>query len=117
MIDRTKKLQARFYETPSGTEPVRAWLKDLPDEDRKVVGKDIAKVEFGWPIGMPYCRAMGRGLWEVRSELQHGRIARVFFCIAKGDAVLLHAFIKKTRQTPQADLDLARKRMKEIAYD
>jgi phage-related protein len=113
--EQPKKLPARFYATAGGTEPVKDWLKALALDDRKVVGKDIAKVEFGWPIGMPYCRAMGAGLWEVRSSISDGRIARVLFCIANGTMVLLHAFIKKTRATPAADLDLARKRMKELA--
>jgi phage-related protein len=117
LIDTTKKLQAHFYQGASGDEPVRTWLKTLSPDDRKIVGKDIAKVEFGWPIGMPYCRPLGSGLWEVRSDLSHGRIARVLFCIAKGGMVLLHAFIKKTQQTSKGDLELARKRMKEIAHD
>lgn len=114
MIDRTKKVPAYFYQSPSGAEPVREWLKEMDDEDRKAIGRDIQKVEFGWPIGMPYCRAMGRGLWEVRSNLAEGRIARVLFCIDKEVMVLLHGFIKKTRMTPDHDLELARKRMKEL---
>jgi phage-related protein len=71
-------------------------------------------VEFSWPIGMPLCRALGKGLWEVRSDLPQGRIARVLFCIVESRMVLLHAFIKKTRKTPDADLELATKRKKEI---
>jgi len=114
MIDRNKRPSVRFYETATGTEPVRDWLKDLSQEDRKSVGKDIAKVEFGWPIGMPYCRALGEGLWEVRSEISRGRIARVFFCLVRSEMILLHAFIKKSQRTPDAELKLARKRKKEI---
>lgn len=72
-----KRLPAAFYQLASGREPVREWLKLLPDDDRKAVGEDIKDVEFSWPIGMPLCRAMGKGLWEVRSELKGGRIARV----------------------------------------
>jgi antitoxin HicB len=64
----------------SGREPVREWLKSLTAEDRKIVGEDIKTVEFGWPIGMPTCRALGKGLWEVRSDITGGRIARVLFC-------------------------------------
>jgi hypothetical protein len=63
MIDRRKKLQARFYVAPSGRLPVREWLLGLPEEDRRTVGKDMQKVEFGWPIGMPLCRSLGNGLW------------------------------------------------------
>ena len=50
-----KRLPAAFYQLASGREPVREWLKLLPDEDRRVVGEDIKDVEFSWPIGMPLC--------------------------------------------------------------
>ena len=110
-----KRLPAVFYRLPSGREPVREWLKDLPREDRKAVGEDIKDVEFAWPVGMPLCRSLGRGLWEVRSQLTQGRIARLIFCVHESRMVLLHAFIKKTRKTPSTDIQLAAKRMKEIA--
>jgi phage-related protein len=112
--EHVKRLPAAFYQVASGREPVREWLKLVPDEDRKVVGEDIKDVEFSWPIGMPLCRALGKGLWEVRSELKGGRIARVLFCVHDSRMVLLHAFIKKTQKTPQAELELALKRRKEI---
>jgi phage-related protein len=107
---------ARLLLRPSsGREPVRDWLKALPADDRKIVGEDIKDVEFAWPIGMPLCRSLGRGLWEVRSTLTQGRIARVLFCEHEGRMILLHAFIKKTQKTPAGDLELAIKRKKEIA--
>jgi len=95
---------------------VREWLKGLPAEDRRILGIDIATVEFGWPVGMPVCRPITgrRGLLEVRSSLTGNRIARVLFCIHSTRMVLLHGFIKKTKQTPDADLDLAMKRKKEL---
>jgi phage-related protein len=109
-----KKAPAFFFRTEAGGEPVREWLKDLPDEDRRVVGEEIATVEFGWPIGMPLCRSIGDGLWEVRSSLPSRREARVIFCIVEEKMVLLHGFIKKSRKTPKAERDLALKRLKEI---
>ena len=109
-----KKLPARFYETGTGRKPVKEWLLDLSKDDRRVVGKDIQKVEFGWPIGMPYCRPLGHRLWEVRSDLTDGTIARVIFCIAEGEMVLLHGFVKKTQRTPSRDIDLALKRKREL---
>jgi phage-related protein len=91
---------------------VREWLKGLEAEDRKVIGEDIKDVEFSWPIGMPLVGSLGRELWEVRSRLPRGRIARVVFCVEQGRMVLLHGFIKKTQKTPRHDLDLALKRRK-----
>lgn len=114
MVDRSKKITARFYLTAVAGRPVREWLLEISREDRRIIGKDIQKVEFGWPIGMPYCRPLGHGLWEVRSGLAGGRIARVIFCIVGGEMVLLHGFEKKTQKTPAHDIQLALKRKREL---
>ena len=114
MIDRSKKIPAKFYQNYSGKEPVRDWIKSLSAEDRKIVGTDIQKVEFGLPLQLPYCRNLGHGLWEVRSHLRVNRIGRVIFALVGGEMVLLHGFIKKTRTTPKQFIDLARQRMKEL---
>ena len=105
-----KRIPAKFYKTKAGSEPVREWLKQLAPEHRKVIGVDIKTVEYGWPIGMPTCRPMGKGLYEVRSNLSDGTIARVLFCIYQENMLLLHGFIKKMQKTPKQDLDLALKR-------
>ena len=110
-----KVLPARFFRTVSGNEPVREWLKDLDKEDRAIIGDDIRTVEFGWPLGMPLCRSI-RGhndLWEVRSKITGGRIARVIFYVKDGEMILLHGFVKKTQKTATKDLELATKRRKE----
>lgn len=109
-----KKVPARFYLTLSGGNPVRDWLVALPVEDKRRIGQDIGMVEYGWPVGMPLCRNIGEGLWEVRCSLPSRRIARVLFCLVRSELVLLHGFIKKTQKTPPDDLALARKRQKEI---
>lgn len=76
---KTKKLDAIFYRTEIGVEPVRDWLKSLSKTDKKTIGEDIKTVQFGWPLGMPLVDNLGRGLWEVRSKLSGGTIARVIF--------------------------------------
>ncbi len=100
MVDGLKKMPVRFCRSLNGAEPVRDWLNELPEPDRRLMGRDIAAVEFGWPIGMPLCRSLGGGLWEVRSNLTHGRIARVIFCVSAGHMVLLHGFVKKDAENP-----------------
>ena len=109
-----KRITARFYKLATGSEPVREWLLSLSKEDRKKIGTNIAAVEFGWPLGLPVCRPLGRGLYEVRSKLSDKRIARIIFTIDGSDMVPLHGFIKKTRKTPKADLDLARTRKTDL---
>lgn len=114
VVDRTKKLPARFYVSAAGHKPVREWILQLPESDRYMIGKDIQKVEFGWPIGRPHCAPLGSGLWEVRSTLARNRIARLIFCMDDGCTVLLRGFVKKTQKTPPADINLALKRKSEV---
>ena len=109
-----KRIEAAFYRTEAGTEPVRDWLRGLDREDRLRIGTDIKTVEFGWPIGMPTCRPMGGGLYEVRSDISAGRISRVLFCIEDGAMILLHGFIKKSQKTPTKDIDLGRDRLRTV---
>ena len=104
-------LNASFYSSDPGNEPVRAWLKSLPASDRKVLGEDIKTVQFGWPLGMPLVRHLEGGIWEIRVKLEN-RIARVLFCLEGSTLVLLHGFIKKQQSTPKQDLDLAKERLK-----
>lgn len=108
-----KLIPLRFWRSTSGREPVREWLNELPMEDRRVIGRDIAKVQFGWPIGLPVCRPLKGSLWEVRSSLPSKREARVLFGFHEGELIALHAFVKKTQKTDIDDLSLARHRMKE----
>ena len=103
-----------FFRTDGGVEPVRDWLKDLPPEDRREMGKDLMRAQWRWPVGMPLCRAMGDGLWEIRTDLPSNRIARVLLAVDEGVLVALHAFIKKTQKTPPSELAVARKRLKEL---
>src|SRR5258708_25446277 len=81
MNDSLKILPARFFKTASGTEPVREWLKDLDKDDSRIIGGDIRKIEYGWPLGMPVFRSIkrDRDLWEGRSRISDGGIRRVIF--------------------------------------
>ncbi len=103
-----------FYRSPTGTEPVRDWLRGLPEGDRRAIGADLALVQVGWPVGMPLCRPLSGGLWEVRSDLPSRRIARLLFFVHENRIGVVHGFIKKTQKTPPDDLELARKRMQEM---
>ena len=70
--------------------------------------------EFGPSLRLPHSRAMGDGLFELRPRGRSG-IGRAFYCFMMGKrVVVLHAFIKKTQQTPDRELKMARKRLKEM---
>jgi phage-related protein len=73
-------------------------------------------VAVGPNLGAPHTDAFGDGLFELRLKGQEG-IARVFFCALVGRRVMmLHSFIKKTQKTPQREIEIARKRMKEVKH-
>ena len=104
---------ADFYQSETGREPVREWLKTLSPSERQAIGKNVRKVEYGWPPGMPTCAPIGDGSWEIRTRLEN-RIARIFFCFVRERMILLHGFIKKSRVAPLPDLTLARDRKADL---
>lgn len=112
--DVPQRIEVVFYRSMSGNEPVREWLIDLPEPNRRAVGQDLQRVQYRWPVGMPLVRPMGKGLFEVRTPLPDGTTARVLFCFHVGEIYVLHAFIKKAQKTPAPDLETARKRQKEV---
>lgn len=116
MVDDGKRVPARFYQAPGGGEPVREWLKGLDPAARRVIGFDLKQAEFSWPVGMPLCRSLGRGLWELRSALPDRRIARIIFCLHDQRLVMLHGFIKKTQRTLPQEIELALKRKREVEH-
>ena len=70
--------------------------------------------EFGPALGKPYTASIGRRLFEIRAKGKEG-IGRSFYCMAKGrEIIILHSFVKKSQKTPSKELNLAKKRMKEI---
>jgi phage-related protein len=111
---RLTEIPVVFYRTPGGAEPVLDRLRSLPADDRRTIGTDLATVQVGWPLGMPLCRSLGSGLWEVRSALPSRRIARLLFFVGERRIGAVHGFIKKEQKTPSEDLQLARRRMKEM---
>src|SRR5208283_3782652 len=101
------EVQVRFYRRESGGSPVLDWLRSLDKADRRAIGLDLMRVQFGWPIGRPLVGSLKDGLWEVCSTLPSLRIARLILCFHDRMLVVLHGFIKKTQKTPADDLALA----------
>jgi len=71
-------------------------------------------MEFGPNLKMPHSKALGKGLFELRPKGREG-IGRTFYCYLVGQRIIiLHAFIKKTQETPENEMKVARKRVKEV---
>jgi phage-related protein len=98
------------------SEEVRLEIDALPADIRASYTR-LAELleEFGLDLRMPHSRAMGRGLFELRPRGREG-IARVFYCMKVGKRIImLHSFIKKRQETPKRELDIARRRQKEVS--
>ena len=93
---------------------IRDRLRDLDEQDRNVIGQDLMRVQFRWPVGMPLCRSMKKRLVGGTQFASSGRIARVLFCVHQDRILVLSAFVKKGQKTPDEELALARKRMREF---
>lgn len=108
-----RPLPVAFYRSENGNEPVRDWLKGLTRDERRIIGEDVKKVQFGWPLGMPLVRKIDSNLWEIRSTLP-GKIARILLTVQDGAMVLLHGFIKKDQKLPTSDKRLAQTRISKL---
>jgi phage-related protein len=107
-----RKIPLIFFRTLTGSEPVREWLKELLEGERQAIGMDLLRAQWRWPVGMPLCRAMGSGLWEIRTCRRSARRACCFpFTVSTWRPARVH---QETRATPDEDLALARKRKKEL---
>jgi hypothetical protein len=54
-----QKIPLIFFCTEVGSEPVREWLKGLPEAERHAIGKNLLRAQWQWPVGMPLCRPLG----------------------------------------------------------
>lgn len=118
-IDIKKKINAVFFKTPAGHEPVKELLKDLGRPTKTVVGEDIRFVELNWRVDRPYVDRLRSGsgeyeksIYEVRHTVETLEFRTLFF-VYGSLMILVHFFQKTTRKTPKAEIDLAWDRMKE----
>jgi phage-related protein len=92
---------------------IESWPADILADYARIVE---LLMEHGPNLPLPYSRAFGDGLFELRPRGKSG-IGRALYCFLTGRrVVVLHAFVKKSRQTPNRELKLARKRMKEVLH-
>ncbi|MEY4978861.1 MAG: hypothetical protein RLZZ352_1131 [Pseudomonadota bacterium] len=90
---------------------VESWPVDVLADYARLVE---LLAEHGPSLRLPHSRAFGDGLFELRPKGRSG-IGRAFYCFLVGQRVIvLHAFVKKTQQTPDRELRLARQRLKEV---
>lgn len=96
-------------------ENVQELINDWPVGIRAYYARVTERMAaFGPNLGMPFTRSMGNGLFEIRAKGKEG-IGRAFFCtVVDQRIIILHGFVKKTQKTPKKELDIARRRMKDV---
>ena len=107
-----QQIEVYLYREESGKSPVYTWLHKLSQDDRKIIGRDIKKIQISWPVDNQLVKPLGSKMWEIRTRLDN-RIVRIIF-VFHDSKILLHGFIKKTQKTPQQEIDLAIKRFKTL---
>ena len=102
------------YYHPKILADIEAWPVDVLADYARLIE---LLMEHGPNLRLPHSRSMGEGLFELRPRGRSG-IGRAMYCFLVGRrVVVVHAFIKKTQQTPDKDLKVARKRVKELQHD
>ena len=92
---------------------IEAWPVDVLADYARLIE---LLAQHGPSLRLPHSRAFGDGLFELRPRGRSG-IGRAFYCFLLGKRiVVVHAFIKKTQETPDKELKLARKRAKELQH-
>lgn len=110
-----KAMRILFYQLPSGRSPVEDFIESLPKADQARFADVILGIE---QLGLSYTRVTFKPLrgklWEIKFSAPGGGYRMVYVLVDATEMVVLHAFRKTTQKTPQRDLDLAEKRMKEV---
>ncbi len=99
------------YFSPRVQQEIEQWPVGIYADFLRLV---VLMEDYGADLRMPHSRAMGGGLFELRCKGVEG-IGRALYCTRVGkEIVILHSFIKKTQETPAAELAIARQRQKEV---
>ena len=78
-----RKIPLVFFRNDAGGEPVRDWLKELDQAERRAIGADLLRAQWRWPVSMPLCRPMGRAYGRCEQAFASNRTSRVLLCFYK----------------------------------
>ena len=95
----------------------RKEILEFPEDVREDIADAMARLEEGHTLSMPLSRPMpsiGRGVHELRFRGRNGIYRVIYYLAGAGMIHFLHAFAKKTQQTPPHNIELAKRRLKEI---
>lgn len=105
-----------WYTNSNGNSPVQETVNTLSIDDRAKVYAQIELLRvYGPCLTEPYVKTIRSKLKELRLRIKQGQYRILFFIYTEGSIYLLHSFVKKTQKTPEQDISIAVKRMKEIS--
>lgn len=109
------KWKINFYSEASGNQPVKKWLLGLEVKTKAKIFKNLEMLsEFNLTLKAPYVKPLEDKLYELRTKDSKGIYRIIYFAYKEQTFILLNGFIKKTQATPRKEIDLAKKRMKEV---
>ena len=95
----------------------RKIIRQFPKKARTRLGKGLFRLQMGEQIGMPNSRpmpAVAAGASELRVKAEDGNFRAFYYTASSQGVLVFHAFVKKTQRTPPLELEMARKRLKEL---
>lgn len=107
-------MEVIFFREKSGREPIAEFLDGLPEKPLGKIFRDIETLaKHPHDLREPYAKHLEGSLWELRTRFSTN-VYRIIYCIRDEKIILLHGFVKKTQKTPLRDLEIARRRYKEL---
>ncbi|GHS89825.1 toxin RelE [Campylobacterota bacterium] len=107
--------QINFYRRGNGSSPVEEWLDGLSNEARAEIAWTLNLLkQHGIMLKKPYVAPIGEKMFEVRAKDSNGIYRILYFAHIDKTFMMLHGFTKKTAKTPRKDIEIAKKRMREV---
>ena len=107
--------KVNYYTEENGTQPVKEWINGLDIKLRSKIFKSFELLEqFNINLKSPYAKPLEDKLYELRVKDQKGIYRIIYFAYTGREFIMLNGFIKKTQKTPKKEIELAKKRMKEV---
>lgn len=99
-----------FYDKQDGTVPVQDFLRSLDVKMRAKVARAIDLLKMnGYELREPHSKPLGDGIFELSAQVATNISRVLYFFVVNGRAVLTHGFVKRTEQTPQSEIDRAKR--------
>ena len=106
----TSEYEVIFYDLPDGTEPAAEFIDSQSVKMATKIMWTISLLEDnGHTLRMPYSEHLRDGIFELRTQVGSDITRVLYFFVVGKKAILTHGFVKKTQDTPPAEIERAQK--------